>query len=510
MQWIDLLSRLEEYAPSYTPHACMGREVHSYEWLSAEAIFAENVLFIGLRSQLFILEAQGFPTYTPMLLAEDVQARDGCGYENVATISAAVSLDRVAQRIALFFAEESRCNANTQRLLACYSANRGLQYLVDVAAEMLGNPLIVADVTYKILAISKRGFEGRPDIEVQRELGYVLAENVSELKQDKIHEEARKSSKPLYTVKKSGDAWLTALIYVNGVEAGHIDSMEQSRPFTEGDFRLMEFLCGLASLELQKSDFFKANRGFLHSFFLTELLDGQILDTEIVDLRLQHLNWHPGTSLYVMVLVDTQLGAMEGKSSIIAHQIYDLLPGCRWAVYSGALVFLLNFSANTSHFLEPDGPLEQYLQVNHLKAGTSDRFDGLLNTRRHYLQALKALELGTRLHPDRPLLIYSEYVCQHIGEIINRNHNLNDFLHPAVLKILQHDQTHKTNLLQTLEQHLLNGDNPTLVAANLFIHRNTLFYRIGKLKELFGLDLSSGDERMKLLMSLRFLSVMQR
>lgn len=510
MLWIDLLSRLDAFTPRFSPQGCAGREIYRCEWLSENATYEEYVAYVGLLSQAPLLLAQGFPTSTPLLLAEDVGAGEGLAYEAAALVDTAAAVEKAARHIAALLAEESRSSANTQRLLVCYTGNGGLQQLVDLAADMLGNPLIVADVSYKILAISKRGFEGRPDIEVQRELGYVLAENVGELKQDKVHEEARKRSKPLYTVKQSGDAWLTALVYVNGVEAGHIDSMEQGRAFTEGDFRLVEFLCGLVSLELQKSDFFKANRGFLHSFFLTELLDGQILDTDIVELRLQHLNWNPGASLYVMVLVDSQPGAMEGKSSIIAHQIYDLLPGCRWAVYHGALVFLLNFGPDTSHFLEPDGPLEQYLRINHLKAGASERFDGLLNTRKHYLHALKALEIGSRLHADSPLLSYPDYFCQHIGEIISRDHNLSDFLHPAVLKILQHDQEHKTNLLQTLEQYLLNGDNPTLVAANLFIHRNTLFYRIGKIKELFELDLSSGDERMKLLISLRFLSVLQR
>lgn len=510
MQWNKLLYKLAEYEPRYLVEALTPTEVYSYEIIAPGLDYNGSVLFIGWVSQLSGLAESGFPADVPLLCIEDVPA-EGLPFSNMALLNEDVELELTVQAIVTQFTDESRTRANMQRLVAEYNSNRGLQNLVDTAAAMLDNPLIVADVSFKILAISQKGFSGRPDIEVQRELGYILTENVDDLKRDHVHEQARKKRQPFYSRKTgSDDAWMSTLIYLNGVEVGHIDVMEQNHPFADGDFELLQFLSELVALELQKNDFYKANRGFMHSFFLSELLDGQIPDTEIVNLRLQHLNWNPTVYLYIMMITDSQPGGMEGKSKIITQQLHDLFPASRWAMYNSVPVFLLSMPDDSTQFMEPESPLQEYLAINQLTASISSRFADLLNTRKHYLQATKALELGRRLNGEDVLYFYPDYICQHIGEIVGEKYDLADFLHPAIPEILRYDVEHKTNLLETLDQHLRYGENPTLVAGNLFIHRNTLFYRIGKIKELFGLDLSNGEERMKLLLSMKFLQLLNK
>ncbi|MGG1618897.1 helix-turn-helix domain-containing protein [Paenibacillus sp. NRS-1782] len=60
-------------------------------------------------------------------------------------------------------------------------------------------------------------------------------------------------------------------------------------------------------------------------------------------------------------------------------------------------------------------------------------------------------------------------------------------------------------LLPTLGAYLQYVDTPNLAAKTLFIHRNTLFYRINRIRELFQIDLSNGDIRLKLQLTLHFL-----
>jgi DNA-binding PucR family transcriptional regulator len=58
-----------------------------------------------------------------------------------------------------------------------------------------------------------------------------------------------------------------------------------------------------------------------------------------------------------------------------------------------------------------------------------------------------------------------------------------------------------------LQKYLTYPDNPTKAAEELFIHKNTLFYRIGKIKELFPIDLSNGEERLKIHLTLKLIEV---
>nr|WP_237449182.1 MULTISPECIES: helix-turn-helix domain-containing protein [unclassified Paenibacillus] len=103
--------------------------------------------------------------------------------------------------------------------------------------------------------------------------------------------------------------------------------------------------------------------------------------------------------------------------------------------------------------------------------------------------------------------MYEDYLCEHIGKIISEQNDLADFCHPVIQKLIAYDNAHKTSLLPTLEAYLQYVDTPNIAAKTLFIHRNTLFYRINRIRELFEIDLSDGDIRLKLQMTLHFLKL---
>ncbi|PSS43089.1 hypothetical protein C6401_14470 [Arthrobacter woluwensis] len=66
------------------------------------------------------------------------------------------------------------------------------------------------------------------------------------------------------------------------------------------------------------------------------------------------------------------------------------------------------------------------------------------------------------------------------------------------------DSTAAHSLTETLEAYLKLGGNKTAVCSELFIHRNTLTYRLRKIADLLEVDLDDGDVRASLLLALKF------
>lgn len=58
-------------------------------------------------------------------------------------------------------------------------------------------------------------------------------------------------------------------------------------------------------------------------------------------------------------------------------------------------------------------------------------------------------------------------------------------------------------LLRTLESYLRHSGTTPAICEELFIHRNTLAYRVRKLEELLGMDLADGQTRATLLLAVR-------
>lgn len=68
-----------------------------------------------------------------------------------------------------------------------------------------------------------------------------------------------------------------------------------------------------------------------------------------------------------------------------------------------------------------------------------------------------------------------------------------------VLKLLREDAENHTDLYYTLKVYLLNGNNVTLAAENLHIHRNTLVYRLKQIKECIEVDFNDNETARELL-----------
>ncbi len=72
------------------------------------------------------------------------------------------------------------------------------------------------------------------------------------------------------------------------------------------------------------------------------------------------------------------------------------------------------------------------------------------------------------------------------------------FYKDTVEVLVSHDAEHKTDLLNTLEAYLARDCNMRVTAEAVYAHRHTVAHRLERIKELCGLDPSSGEDRERL------------
>ena len=77
--------------------------------------------------------------------------------------------------------------------------------------------------------------------------------------------------------------------------------------------------------------------------------------------------------------------------------------------------------------------------------------------------------------------------------------------HPAVLRLREYDARRRAKLADTLRCFLRNERSYAKTAAVLYVHRNTVLYRIERIVEMTGVDLDNPDEREYLLASFAYL-----
>lgn len=73
--------------------------------------------------------------------------------------------------------------------------------------------------------------------------------------------------------------------------------------------------------------------------------------------------------------------------------------------------------------------------------------------------------------------------------------------------LVQYDRSHQSELLPTLAALLRNDRSPTRTAAELFIHRQTLVYRVRRIEELTGRSLSRTEDVVELWLAMKALEI---
>ena len=102
-----------------------------------------------------------------------------------------------------------------------------------------------------------------------------------------------------------------------------------------------------------------------------------------------------------------------------------------------------------------------------------------------------------------------EKALERLVAAIVDNVDVKGMLHPSLETLLAYDEKNKSNMFHTLDVYLENDCNAQLCGRLLFLHRNSLVYRIKRIQKIAGIDLSDPEERSYLRLSLLLWKALQ-
>lgn len=385
---------------------------------------------------------------------------------------------------------------------------KGLQYLVDTASELFANPIYVVDLQYKYLAISSGVFPNNTFYKEQTEAHYISEEGTSYIRKNNIDQKVRESILPLYYFNEiAGHGVLTSVIHIEGIEVGHIMIQESEHKFREEDKELLYHFTRLVSIELQKNSVFTDNKGIMYSYFLADLLKNTSPNIDRIKKRLKSLDFNLTSNLYIMVIPADSYRNSTTRLEVILQNIKYILVGSLYVIYENSIVFLIPKEKYQEFSEQELERLTNFLESSQLKAGISNFFETLEETPRFYKQALDALYFGSHLGHQSSIYYYKDYyIYQLLYALEKEDKEIRYLIHPGIMKLYLYDQENNTNFIDTLREYLVSPGQPSLVAKNLFIHKNTLLYRLSKIKEITSCDLTTGEDYMYFNLSLRIMA----
>ena len=453
--------------------------------------FESDIIYIGYASQL--TETLSTISLINLICILDVPIPDKLRSNtnvNIVLLNKSVDIANILNKIfGLLSEEDLRLNNCMIRLFDSLSKGNGLQSIVDIGYEMLGNPLHVIDLSWKHLASSKDPVTD--DIVWQEFIttGYQSVTSVSHYLNSNFTFKLLNSPEPYFWKDNYAKySRLMSRITIGNKPIAVVGALDQKRPFKESDRKLLTIICDALSAEMQKNKFIHFTKGLLYEEFIKDMLDKKLVDSNVIEERKEYLHLNLKKNIYVLTIDITEFDSQHSSLSFIQGVLERIIVDSKSIIYNDNIVMVASFDQQKNFIECYQKKIDEFLNSVKIRIGVSRPFNNLEQIYDYYIQSFEALSISEHMKNNQVFISYDDYAIFHMIKICSTHDDLKKFCIPSLLKLIEYDRINNTPFTKSLYTYVISSESITDSAHVLNIHRNTMIYRIEKILEIMGLD----------------------
>lgn len=390
------------------------------------------------------------------------------------------------------------------QLITCHD----IQEILDLGRPLFGNPMILSSISYTVLAITNE-----PDIKAARWLDITQSRGLpmGGVTIFKINEAYRKSAelrRPFLDVLAEDPdqpQMLRKTLSSGDKILGYLDSPAYVRQINEDDIEIFDFLGNLLTVELMRDIDRATVPDDMMDYFVFDLLEGRLKEEKLIMERLKYFKWNllSKGKIQIIHIREKERGDVPENSRYrnLMQLFSATFPLAKTFVYRNELKMICSVRDSVRLDVRFTEDLSRLMKQEGLVAGISRPLIEVTTFTEFNRQAVKAVELGSGLRPEQSIYYYDDFAIYHALELSSNHENLMQFCHSAILVLHDYDLDHDTDLMESLRVFLTHNRSIGESAASLYIHRNTMNYRMSKINELTSIDLNDPDVYCHLLFS---------
>ncbi len=144
---------------------------------------------------------------------------------------------------------------------------------------------------------------------------------------------------------------------------------------------------------------------------------------------------------------------------------------------------------------------------NEIKVGIGDVVEDICSIKRSYIGSIKAIDIGSYLYPEGEIIAFEDLGPFGLMRLENIQQKRFDSNFNDIYPLLKEPDSE--DLISTLKVYLESESNCNIAAKKLFIHSNTVRYRIAKIQQICDIDLEDPMERLKIEITLKFIDLLK-
>ena len=381
-----------------------------------------------------------------------------------------------------------------------------LTRICETAYSLLGNPITLFDPNHALIA--RAGIRDLTDI-LEEKPGFQLVLSDEAYKALMTHPGHRDDIQPrtaVITASPFGEGRLLFIDILCEQQEYRLCVIELDRPFLPGDPQLLLILSDVLHTALlaehSRDDLAKKDLTIL----LESLLNGDLRELPEQEPLLRPWGW-AARDRYLCLCVEKKRadGAFVPNDQYVCSRVEELLGDACAFMTEGRIACVLHL-AEGEEAAEAVSRLERFIRDNIFLVGVSEPFEGLTGAAAYYRAARVAIRAARREENGPSIRRFGDAA---VTELLREGlSGLPPFAYCLPeLDRLRRLSDARVDYAETLRVYIENERNLLLSAEKLHIHRTTLFYRLGRIREELGLDLEDPDVRFRILLSFRLMEL---
>ncbi|MDX1412652.1 MAG: helix-turn-helix domain-containing protein [Candidatus Promineifilaceae bacterium] len=512
IRWVALLTSWSDLSDQVAEEDLVIVPLHLQEQLTIADFCSRLALLASLHVSAIIVFRN-----VPSVVEESASKND----LPLVIVPSGSSLRETHQAIAALLVDRQQATSERsmqlyRRLSEMSREGQGLQAMTDVMANLTGKIVIVQDKRLEIKAGSWPS-----NAQVDQGLLQRAIKQRDQLPEILLNRKAAARARQSYwqqilPIKNMGR--LISPIISGDRARGYLSVIGPAERLDLLDSLTVEQGAAACALEMAKAKAVSEARKALRGDFLEGLLAGNLPPEEIDRLasRLDHDTRQPHAVL-ALSWIGTNSPSLRRLETTVNWLLNNHTQPALVHDYGGQ--FLCVFQAlKESDRMEPayefNRRLTEQVSVEFPDANLIGGMSGPANTLedwpRVYREALQAMDVGERLQLGRQIVEFNSLgVYQLLCELENIE-VVENFTKQIIAPLANYDKEHRGSLIQTLEAYFNHHGNISRTAESLFVHRNTLLYRMDRIQELTGQDLDNANTRLALHLSLKLWQLRRR
>ncbi len=414
------------------------------------------------------------------------------------------------------------------KLMGVVLSGGGLKDICDALFGIIDNPLIVKDYVFgRNMKITSANLDNKVRTVIN---SIISAKNTFEETAFKCDEQYMHINERMHPLSETG-GWDRYIFPIAAGQRtyGEIQVLCVKRKMTPVDIRSVQYSCAIIALEIMKQMTIFEVESRHKNEFMEELLSidpsirtGAVQRVGIFGLE-ENLKYI-AVVMFVENIKNWYNNMADNKELWYANKIIQAIEGELKTARHKALIsskgdnitLLIGFSSTDEEQELKKKSIEMAERVFNIVERSSNGascFMGISRCTKNISELYKSNEEAkkalsfSKIFQNNRVIHYDDLGIFRLLCMEHQENEIKKFCHETVMPLLEYDKNKDGELVKTLRTYFECGGNLKQVCKKMYIHYNTILYRIQKIQQITNMDLSDSNSRLNLEISLKIMSM---